>query len=88
MTRALGMLLHSQGHSHRYGWYSFNLTTFRGNNHISANIIHEYMQRPAQQTSIRPRGHSWQSRDWWLQIVWKWGFLVFKAWRCHESPSW
>ena len=27
-------------------------------------------------------------RDQWLQIVWKWRFLVFKAWRCHESLSW
>ena len=28
-----------QGCSHQYGWPGFNQTTFRGNNHISANIL-------------------------------------------------
>ena len=37
---------HLQGRSHRYGWYGFNRTTFRGNNHISANIIHEFGGAP------------------------------------------
>ena len=27
------------------------------------------------------------TREQWLQIAWKRHFLVFKAWRCHESPS-
>ena len=33
-----------QGRSHRYGWYGFNRTTFRGNNHI--------IRRRARQTGI------------------------------------
>ena len=74
-----------QGHSNRYGWSGFNWTTFWGNNHISANIL-EFGSVP--HTGWQPHGHSWQSRDRWLQIVWKWCFLVFKARRCHESPSW
>ena len=28
-----------QGRSHQYGCSSFNQTSFRGNNHISANIL-------------------------------------------------
>ena len=28
------------------------------------------------------------ARDRWLQILWKWRFLVFKVRKCHESPSW
>ena len=38
----------------------------------------------ARKTGWQPCDHSWQSRDWWLQIVWKRHFLVFQAWRCHE----
>ena len=34
-----------QGHSHQYGWSSFNQTTFQGNNHISANI-HKFGSAP------------------------------------------
>jgi len=39
-----------QGRSHQYGWSGFNWTSFRGNNHISANIL-EYRG-----TSCRPVG--------------------------------
>jgi len=44
--------------------------------------------RPTRQTEIRPRGHSWQSRDQWMQIVWKWHFLDFKPQRCHQKWRW
>jgi len=33
------MVIELQGCSHQYGRSSFNWTTFRGNNHISANIL-------------------------------------------------
>ena len=29
-----------------------------------------------------------RARDRWLQIVWKWQFLLFKAQRRHDSQSW
>ena len=54
-----------QGRSHRYGWSGFNWTTFRGNNHISANI-HEFGGAPS-----RPVGSHVATvdrvRDQWLK---------------------
>jgi len=35
-----------QARSHQYGWPGFNWTTFRGNNHIPANI-HEFGGSPS-----------------------------------------
>jgi len=49
---------------------------------------YSWIRRCAQQTSIRPCGHYWQRRDWWMQIVWKRRFLVFKAQRAHpDNPK-
>ena len=31
--------MYLQGRSHQCSWSGFNLTTFRGNNHILANIL-------------------------------------------------
>ena len=59
-------------------------TTFQGNYHISANI-HKFVGAPS-----RPVGSHVhvatvdRARAWWLQIVWKRHFLVFKA-RCHGA---
>jgi len=39
---------HRQGRSHQYRWPGFNQTIFRGNNHISANIL-EFGSAPADQ---------------------------------------
>jgi len=71
-----------QGRSHQYGWSGFNQTTFQDNNYISVKWWRD------RQAGWQPHSHSWQSRDRWQQIVWKRHFLVFKAWRCHETPSW
>ena len=62
--------------SHQSGWLGFNPTTLRQQPH--------FCQYCSQQTGWQPRGHSWQSRDRWFQIVWKRHFLVFKAQRCRE----
>jgi len=35
-----------QARSHQYGWPGFNWTTFRGNNHIPANI-HKFGGSPS-----------------------------------------
>jgi len=82
----LYLYMRLQGRSHRSGWSGFNPTTFRGNNHISANI-HKFGG-----TLSGPVGShvatAHRARDRWLQIVWKWHFLVFKARMCHENPSW
>ena len=79
--------LSDQGYSHRLGWSGFNPTTFQGNNHISANI-HNLAVRPADWFAAMHVATVDRARDRWLQIVWKWRFIVFKAWRCHESLSW
>ena len=61
-------ILDAGPYSHQYGWSVFNRTSFRGNNHISANIL------KFGATSCRAVGSHVvivESRDWWLQIVWK-----------------
>jgi len=49
-----------QGCSHRSGWSAFNLTTFWGYNHISANI-HKFGSMPSRLVGSQ-HGHSWQSK--------------------------
>ena len=39
LSRNFNALAAAQGRSNQYGWSGFNRTTFRGSDHIAANIL-------------------------------------------------